>query len=195
MESRADRRVLRPCCLCDVTSGDCRDGGFVHAGRRWEIGITWPGNTFGWDAGLLDGVCRATVEDRYVGGDDDVELSYRGACLGCGWAAPREHPDSNAALEDALDHALPDWRRIPVVERLHHDAPASRLRQWRDEVGDLYRTLGLEDRYAPGNGGLIRTLRQRLGTRSHWSGGFFDVCAGLVDERPVLVTVEQMELF
>ena len=76
-----------------------------------------------------------------------------------------------------------------------HDAPAKRVKQWLGELGDLYRALGLEDRYAPGNGGLIRTLRQPCGTRSHWSGGFFDVCAGLVEPVVVEAPAVQMGLF
>jgi Family of unknown function (DUF6349) len=145
---------------------------------------------------LLDGACRATVEDHYVPtGDDDFDLVYRGACCGCGCASEREHRDSNLALEDALDHALSMWRHVPVVERHHHDAPATRVQQWLGEIGDLYSALGLENRYTPGEGGLIRTLRGGCGTRSHWSGGFFDVCAGLVDERPVEAPAVQMGLF
>ena len=196
IDSRPDRAELYPCCICDVDDGDCREGGFVHAGRRWEIGITWPGNSFGSSQGLLDGVCRATVEDHYVPtGDDEYDLSYRGACCGCGWASEREHLDSNTALEDALDHVLPAWRWVPVVERHHHDAPPARVQQWLGEVGDLYRALGLEDRYAPDSGGLIRTLRQPCGTRSHWSRGFFDVSAGLVAVTVVEAPAVQMGLF
>src|SRR4051794_8461288 len=165
--TRPDRAELRPCCLCEVETGDCRDGGFVHTGRRWEIGITWPGNRLDDDGSLLDGSCRATVEDRYQLDGDDVGLIYRGACCGCGWAGELERGSSNAALEDALDHALVEWRRLPVVERLAHDAPPSRPRSWLAEIGELYSALGFEDRYAPGCGGLIRTLRRPLGTRSH----------------------------
>ena len=128
-------------------------------------------------------------------GDDEYDLGYRGACCGCGWASEREHRDSNMALEDALDHVLPAWRRVPVVERHHHDAPPARVQQWLGEVGDLYRALGLEDRYAPGCGGLIRTLRQPCGTRSHWSRGFFDVSAGLVAVTAVEAPAVQMGLF
>ena len=79
--------------------------------------------------------------------------------------------------------------------RLQHGAPAKRVRQWLGDVGDLYRALGLEDRYAPGNGGLIRTLRQPGGTRSHWSWGFFDVSAGLVAVTAVEAPAVQMGLF
>ena len=85
--TRPDRVELAPCCLCDVTVGSCRADGFVHFGRRWAIGITWPGSAFGSTASLLNGVCQATVEDRYVPTGDDCDLAYRGACAGCGWAS------------------------------------------------------------------------------------------------------------
>ena len=193
--SRPDRAELEPCCICDVDDGPCRDG-FIHLGRRWEIGITWPGSTFT-ATEVLNGVCLATVEDRYEpDGDDDYSLRYRGACVGCGWAADIEHDDSNTALEDALDHALPQWQRVPVMERLGHDAPAKQHARWLGQLGDLYASLGLEERYAPGAGGLVRTMRQPMGTRSHWSGGFFDVCAGVVViEPPAAVLAEQLGLF
>jgi len=54
----------------------------VHAGRRWAIGITWPGNTFGSSDGLLDGVCRATVENHHLPtGDEEYDLGYRGRAV------------------------------------------------------------------------------------------------------------------
>jgi Family of unknown function (DUF6349) len=193
--SRPDRAELEPCCICDVDAGECRDG-FIHAGRRWEIGITWPGNTFTATV-VLDGVCRATVEDRYEpDGDDDYSLRYRGACVGCGRACDVEHDESNEALEDALDHALPQWRRVPVVEPLTHDAGNPQRARWLDQLAELYATVGLENRYTPGAGGLIRTMRQQMGTRSHWSNGFFDVCAGVIVVEPVTpVRAEQLGLF
>ena len=193
--TRPDRVELAPCCLCDVTVGTCRGDGFVHFGRRWAIGITWPGSAFGSTASLLSGVCQATVEDRYVPTGDDCDLAYRGACAGCGWASPRVHDDSNAALDDALDHALAGWRRVPVVERIAHDAPPGQHVRWLGQLAELYTSLGLDARLAPGSGGVIRTLRQPMGTRSHWSHGFYDVCAGVVDERPVPVPAAQLELF
>ena len=118
-----------------------------------------------------------------------------GRAAAAGGPQCREYDDSNAALEDALDHVLPMWRQVPIVERHHHDAPATRVQQWLGDIGDLYRALGLDDSYTPGSGGLIRTLRQGCGTRSHWSGGFFDVCAGLVEQRPVETPAVQMGLF
>lgn len=142
------------------------------------------------------GVCRATVEDRYEpGGDDGYSLRYRGACVGCGWAGEFVDDDSNEALEDALDHVLPEWPRVPVVESLAHDAGARQRDRWLDQLVELYATLGLEERYTPRCGGLIRTMRQPMGTRSHWSGGFFDVCAGVVVEPVLPVYAEQLGLF
>lgn len=38
--SRPDRAELRPCCICEVETGDCGEGGFVHAGRpRLDLDI------------------------------------------------------------------------------------------------------------------------------------------------------------
>jgi hypothetical protein len=58
-------------------------------------------------------------------------------------------------------------------------------------------SLGLDSRYAPGAGGVIRTMRPPMGTRSHWSGGFYDVCAGVIEDhrRPLSGAVEQLGLF
>jgi hypothetical protein len=191
---RRDRAELEPCCICDVDEGPCW-GDSIHVGRRWEIGITWPGSTFSGSV-VLDGTCVATVEDRYEpDGDDDYSMRYRGACVGCGWACEYEHDDSNEALEDALDHVLPDWRQVPIVERLAHDNAKQRDR-WLDQIAGLYAARGLEERYTPGAGGLIRTMREPMGTRSHWPGGFFDVCAGVIVVEPAApVRAEQLGLF
>lgn len=196
-ESRHDRTELQTCSICTATDSACGDNGFTHTGRRWEIGITWPGSTFGRAEALLDGACRATVEDLHlpdrIGPD---RLLYRGACVGCGWAADRHHRrDSNSAIEDALDHALPDWRRVPIVERLEHDASNKQRDRWLAQVADLYAAHSLELQYSPGAGGVIRTMRTGCGTRSHWSHGFYDVCAGVIDDVVRLDTGKQMELF
>ena len=193
--TRPDRVELAPCCICDVTVGTCRADGFVHFGRRWEIGITWPGSAFGSTAALFNGVCQATVEDRYVPTGDDCDLAYRGACAGCGWASAREHDDSNAALEDALDHALPAGGGCRSSSASRTTPRRRQHARWLGQLAELYTSLGLDARLAPGSGGVIRTLRQPMGTRSHWSHGFFDVCAGVVDERPVPVPAAQLGLF
>jgi uncharacterized protein DUF6349 len=191
--SPTDRVELEPCCICEATSGPCRPDGFTHAGPRWEIGITWPGMR--WSDPAIGGPCRPTVEDRHVSTGEDYDIAYRGACLGCGWAGERAHDDSDAALEDALDHALRRWREVPVVDRIDFDAPAKRRDRWLDEIGALYAALGLADCYAPRHGGLIRTMRQPSGTRSRWSWGFLDVCAGVSAPRVVEPRAEQMGLF
>jgi hypothetical protein len=38
-------------------------------------------------------------------------------------------------------------------------------------------------------------MRTGGGTRSHWSNGFYDVCAGTVEDLERVEPVEQMELF
>jgi hypothetical protein len=193
--TRPDRSELRPCTYCGANDGDCAADGFRHSGRRWAIGITWPGTNFGSRLTVLTGICQATVEDLHLPDGDRFTIFYRGACLGCGWAATHEHSDSNTALEDALDHVLPEWRRVPITERLGHDPSRTQRDRWLAQLRDLYAAHGLEDRYAPGARGLIRTMRQPRGTRSHWSHGFYDVCAGVVEVRPVEVAPEQMGLF
>lgn len=194
--TRPDRAELEPCSICEVADGECRDG-FTHAGRRWEIGITWPGNTFGSTVGCSTGCAgrrsRTATSPRT---DDDYSPRYRGACTGCGWASEFDYDDSNEALEDALDHVLPEWRRVPVIEPLSHDANAKQLDRWLSQHGDLHATLGLDERYTPAAGGVIRTMRQPTGTRSHWSNGFFEVCAGVVVvERVEPVRAEELGLF
>jgi Fe-S cluster biogenesis protein NfuA len=140
---------------------------------------------------VIDGRCRATVEDRRNRAD---HLRYRGACLGCGWAG-RSRDTSNAALEDALDHTLPEWRRVPIVERHHHDATNKQLERWAVQVAALYASHGLAECYFPASGGLIRTMRLPMGTRSHHSRGYFDVCAGVAAETGPAPATEQLELF
>jgi hypothetical protein len=98
----------------------------VHSGRRFEIGLYWPGMRLGGDgAGLLTSECRATVETTYAwdftrNACHDVAtrgaVVSRGACIGCGWAALVTHRNgTNPAIEDALDHALAGWRLVPMV--------------------------------------------------------------------------------
>ena len=138
--SRPDRAELEPCCICDVDDGECRDG-FVHAGRRWEIGITWPGSTFALDRSVLDGVCRATVEDRYEPeGDDDYDVALPGCVPRLRLGVRRSTTTTpTTALEDALDHVLPEWRRVPG-RRIA--SPTTRRRKqrdrWLDQLAELY---------------------------------------------------------
>src|SRR6478735_1497859 len=94
--SRADRLVVSRCGMCDAAQGvECRPG-FIHTGRRFELGLCWPGVRLGGgSAPMLEGACVATVDTNYLWdfsrpGRDDVAtrdaIVYRGACLGCGWA-------------------------------------------------------------------------------------------------------------
>lgn len=196
--TREDRRRLLGCGMCGAGSGvECRPG-FFHTGRRFEVGLCWPGRSLGGQClGLLDGVCQATVEHTYLWDFDtpgrhrvshDVAtrraLVYRGACVGCGWAAHDAHPgDEFAGLCDALDHALPGWRAVPIVKRHHHDANAERVARWAHEVTLVYEAYGLAS-LSPEHGGVIRTTRTGCGTRSHWSQGFYDVCGEVATEDP-----------
>jgi len=109
-------------------------------------------------------------------------------------ASAGEHLDSNPALEDALDHVLPAWRRVPAVARKH---PTRQRTASRRDSARSATCTGRSPRgpLRPGNGGLIRTLRQPCGTRSHWSGGFFDVCAGLLEVTAVEAPTVQLGLF
>jgi len=173
--------------MCDAEPGvECADGS-IHTGRRFEIGLCWPGRLMGSDTAVLTGCCQATVEGTYLWdftkpGRFDVAhreaILYRGACIGCGWAASNTHHDEGAAIEDALDHALAGWREVPVVEPYGFDSSTKKIDQWKHEVARIYESYGHDQRLAPGAGGVIRTLRQIHGTRSHWSNGFYDICAG-----------------
>lgn len=181
--------------MCDAAQGvECRPG-FIHTGRRFELGLCWPGVRLGGgSAPMLEGACVATVETNYLWdfsrpGRDDVAardaIVYRGACLGCGWAASTTHDgDENAAIADALDHALVGWRAVPVVERCKYDAAPKQVARWMDLVAAIYDGLGLDVRLAPSSGGVIRTQRSGAGTRSYFSHGFYDICGPVVDDEP-----------
>jgi hypothetical protein len=188
VDSRPDRGSERqPCGICgNATTADC------HTGRFFTIGITQRGSSIGSRGNVaLGGACRATIEDRYEWDHTTPDqrlrqpatrtaIVYRGACLGCGWAG-REHPDDqNAAVEDAHDHTLPSWRELPIVQRHHHDANAKTVEKWAHDVATAYAAYNIDAQYAPGNGGVIRTLRQPMGTRSHHVVGldYYDLCAG-----------------
>jgi hypothetical protein len=150
----------------------------------WHVAITHPG---AWsDTGAADdgtpGGCVPTVLIRDTG-DDDNHLSYRGACLGCGWVATEEHliwaTGENGAAEDANDHGFPGWRDLPVVERppgtAGGAAGASAAAQWHKRWGGLL-PAGWLDR-----GGPIRTARSADATRhvpGGAPGGGYDMSAG-----------------
>lgn len=182
--------------MCGASSGvECRPD-FFHTGRRFEVGLCWPGRGLGGqDSAVLDGTCQATVEHTYwwdfdtPGRHNDVAtrraMVYRGACAGCGWAASESHPDDEfSALRDALDHALVGWRDVPIVKRHHHDANTKQFEKWAAQITLLYEAYGLDASLSPENGGVIRTTRTGCGTRSHWSRGFYDICGEVVAEDP-----------
>ena len=84
---------------------------------------------------------------------------------------------------------------MPVVERFAHDASARQRTVSLEQVGGLYTAHGFDACLAPGNGGVIRTLRQQFGTRSHYTGQCFDVCAGLAAVPVTVAVPEQIALF
>lgn len=117
------------------------------------------------------GRCQATVlhcdlreshasQTGEVSGCDCAEtvdaMLYRGACTGCDWEGP-ERPGENAAAEDAVDHAWPGWRDLPVVPRCPQERNARA--RWVERVTGLYPAGWLQAR------GPIRTSRERYGTR------------------------------
>lgn len=193
--TREDRRRLLRCGMCGAASGAECGPGFFHTGRRFEVALCWPGRALGGPCpGLLDGVCTATVESTYLWdfdtpGRHDVAtrqaIVYRGACVGCGWAADGAHcADEFSAIADALDHALAGWRNVPIVKRHHRDANATQVARWAHDITLLYEALGLEAVLSPEHGGVIRTSRVGGGTRSHWSRGFYDVCGEVLAQDP-----------
>lgn len=195
--------------MCGAEAGvPCRDR-FVHTGRRFDIGLCWPGMHLGDRAPLLlDRRCRATVETTYAWdftrqGRHDIAtreaIVSRGACTGCGWAGTQEHRNgSNPAIEDALDHALAGWRLVPVVEPCRPDASSKQTAQWLEQIAVLYDALDLDACLAPSHGGVIRTRRRLYGTRSHFSTGFYNICAEIIDDpdtEPLSTLTEQLGLF
>lgn len=135
--------------------------------------------------------CAATCLSRDVDEDSPLgHMEFRGACLGCGWVADAAWPileaptrdhggGENHAVEDALDHAFPGWRDLPVVQVPPSGdigpAHAKAVAAWRAKV-DPALPPGWIDR-----GGPIRTRRSAYGTR-HVPGRTvgvpgYDVCA------------------
>jgi hypothetical protein len=194
--SRDDRSLLSRCGMCGARPGELCAANFFHTGRRFEVALCWPGRSLtGADDVVIEGRCQATVEDTYCwdfdmpGRHGDVatcqSIVYRGACVGCGWAAAASHPsDEGAAIADALDHALVGWRSVPIVARHHHDANDKAVAKWTRQITALYDGYGLEKFLSPEHGGVIRTTRVGGGSRSHWSRGFYDMCGEVVAEDP-----------
>jgi hypothetical protein len=146
----------------------------------WHFNLACPGDeALGADQGRTR--CTATVlsRDTRTGWDEEAagELYYRGACLFCGWVSWRDHPmserDENGAAEDAVDHAWPGWRELPVVPELPYaEGPAATSKAqatWLKKVQPLLPPGWLEA------GGPIRTLRGKNGdrhvpARTPWGG-------------------------
>ncbi len=104
------------------------------------------------------------------GGHDRSQL-YRGACRrpGCLWEGPERDSwagsGENPAAEDALNHAWPGWRDLPVAPDFPHiqsgtsKADLRALARWAEQVNAIYPEGWLEA------GGPVRTLRSGRGTR------------------------------
>jgi hypothetical protein len=85
---------------------------------------------------------------------------YRGACRGCDWEGdPRLEMGENPAAEDAMDHAWPGWRDVPIVPRCPGDRTAQA--RWQERVVPQYPAGWLEA------GGPIRTLRDGPASSRH----------------------------
>ncbi len=167
---------------------------------HWCIAITHPGRRFGDDDHLGSGDrCTPTVLTRDTGDEDD-HLSYKGACLGCGWVADREHliwsgEGENGAAEDANDHAFPGWRDLPIVESVPHDTQSAAgpkaLARWLSRTRPLLPDGWIE------RGGPIRTSRSGGGGRHVPGrvplGGGYDM--GVVGEEVLESVGGQLLLF
>lgn len=104
---------------------------------------------------------------------------YRGACYYCDWEGGLR-PSEEDALEDALDHAWPGWRELPVVEsdwmKESGSKRAKAIQAWWGRIlAAGYARDWLEQ------GGPIRTRRSIQGARPvfgayHPAEGW-DVCA------------------
>ncbi len=152
----------------------------------WDIAITFPGDHLtGRHAEASEFTrCTATVL-RCDTGDEDNHLAYRGACLGCGWVTDSVHliwaaeeGGENLASEDAVDHAHPGWRDLPLVESPPSNdggaGHAKTVATWRARWQRVLPDGWLE------RGGPIRTGRGGIGTRhipGGCPGGGFDMCA------------------
>jgi hypothetical protein len=87
-------------------------------------------------------------------------LIYRGCCTGCDWEAGQTADCENGAAEDALDHAWPGWRDLPVVKQLGYEPTKAQLARWVEQVSKACPPGWLQA------GGPIRTMRDGVGYRS-----------------------------
>lgn len=214
---REDRRKLRACTICKAAADepcDPKRPSFEHIGRSWSIAITWPGSSFGADEypSAHTEQCRATIESLHSH-DDEPELEefadgmeasyghirYRGACLHCGWAGEKRGYEEHA-VADGLDHAFgPAWRDLPATERAPgagSGADDKKRARFIAEIDMMRRAQGVPDNLLLANGGVLRTMRQSMGTRWYWTGEFYDISAGVeVKEMRKVKPAQQGTLF
>lgn len=107
---------------------------------------------------VMDADLRCDCDARYA--DDPClclgDLMHRGACTLCDWEGP-PHNDENLAAEDALDHAWPGWRDLPVVDPTPDDK--RKQAKWLQTLNVLYPEGWVEQ------GGPIKTWREWMGGR------------------------------
>lgn len=149
---------LASCCLGDPTD-------------RCQATVMWADlSHYTSNADLLDCDCTTAVDD----------MLYRGACRGCDWEAPGYHDSENAAAEDAVDHAWPGWRDLPVVKGQPYDHKAEQ--RWLARVIAQYPAGWLEA------GGPIRTARaSSLGCRhvpNRLCTGGYDMAVLVPEDKP-----------
>jgi hypothetical protein len=98
--------------------------------------------------GMPDCTCCTEIDD-YL---------FRGACRGCDWEGdPHRDGRENPAVEDAMDHAWPGWRDVPIVARYRQEQKARE--RWVAKVLPQYPVGWLQA------GGPIRTLRDKCASR------------------------------
>ncbi|MEQ4717844.1 DUF6349 family protein [Nonomuraea sp. B19D2] len=141
-----------------------------HGERQgvWCIQINQPG----WPSGGLNDVEETEEHQPTVLARRTPEGKQQrcGACLGCDWEGP-DHRRLNDAIEDANDHAFPDWRNMPSVLP---PPPYGDRQRWLENVAKAY---------PPGwfqRGGPIITMREES-NGLHWAmrapGGGYDIAS------------------
>jgi Family of unknown function (DUF6349) len=162
-----------PLCLYDSPARGLRARGAEFAAWQEEHGRfgsalrahAWRPVSFG-DADAPTARCQASVLSADLRPDASYPMAcactradallYRGACRGCDYEGPPRDGE-NPAAEDALDHAWPGWRDLPVVAPVPGD-PKVKAR-WTEDLRQAYPVEWLEA------AGPIRTWRTGLGTR------------------------------
>lgn len=155
-------------------------------GGIWCILINQPGHP----RGRLDPVDETEEHQPTVLARRTPERKQqrRGACLGCDWEGP-DRRRLNDAIEDAHDHAFPDWRHMPSV--LPPPPYGDRL-AWLERVAKAY---------PPGwfqRGGPIITMREES-NGLHWAmrapGGGYDMASSYqLPKKEVTPTATQESL-